>query len=117
MASDSCSTMHKGDSASPAICISRPRERIRNPMDERERGRQLAGHHTIRACDRLSLGLLGKVNHNEQRDPALSNRTRYSTILWRAWGLRCPRCGTQRLFKNWFQMHEECATCHLRYER
>jgi uncharacterized protein (DUF983 family) len=38
-------------------------------------------------------------------------------MLWRAWRLRCPRCGQQRLFKNWITMYPECATCHLKYER
>jgi uncharacterized protein (DUF983 family) len=38
-------------------------------------------------------------------------------MLWRAWRLRCPRCGQQRLFKNWITMYPQCATCHLKYER
>lgn len=42
---------------------------------------------------------------------------RYATILWRAWRLRCPRCGRRKLFRNWIQMHPECGFCHLRYER
>jgi len=37
--------------------------------------------------------------------------------LWRALGLRCPRCGETPLFVGWFRMHPQCATCGLRYER
>jgi len=38
-------------------------------------------------------------------------------MLRRALRLRCPRCGRSALFPGWFQMHEQCAVCHLRYER
>ncbi len=41
----------------------------------------------------------------------------YWTMLYRAWRLRCPRCGCERLFKSPFRMHEACAHCQLRYER
>ena len=43
-----------------------------------------------------------------------------STILGRAWRLRCPRCGVGRLFagpRKWFVMHERCEACGLKYER
>lgn len=43
--------------------------------------------------------------------------TSYSTTLWRAWRLRCPRCGQQKLFAGPFRMHTSCATCGLKYER
>jgi uncharacterized protein (DUF983 family) len=41
----------------------------------------------------------------------------YPTLLWRAWRLRCPRCGGPRLFKSYFSMQPRCAVCHLIYER
>jgi uncharacterized protein (DUF983 family) len=44
-------------------------------------------------------------------------RTSYPTVLWRAWRLRCPRCGREKLFKNLIGMHRQCASCGLRYER
>ena len=38
-------------------------------------------------------------------------------MLWRAWRLRCPRCGQERLFKKWIRMNSDCAHCGLHYER
>jgi uncharacterized protein (DUF983 family) len=38
-------------------------------------------------------------------------------LLMRALGLRCPRCGAQSLFRNWFAMHARCSVCQLRFER
>ncbi len=35
----------------------------------------------------------------------------------RALRLRCPRCGTGRLFAGLFTMHERCASCDLLFER
>jgi uncharacterized protein (DUF983 family) len=55
-----------------------------------------------------------------QADPPAMNkstRTPYRTVLWRAWRLRCPQCGHDRLFKNWISMHSRCETCGLKYER
>ena len=38
--------------------------------------------------------------------------------LWsRALRLRCPRCGEGPLFAGWFQMHERCSACRLKFER
>jgi len=37
--------------------------------------------------------------------------------LARALRLRCPRCGTDRLFAGVFRMHDDCAACGLHYER
>jgi uncharacterized protein (DUF983 family) len=44
-------------------------------------------------------------------------KTSYLTTLGRAWRLRCPRCGQQKLFKNLISMHPSCASCGLKYER
>ncbi len=41
----------------------------------------------------------------------------YSTLLRRAAGLRCPRCGGGKLFQGWFRMYERCPNCKLKYER
>ncbi len=45
------------------------------------------------------------------------NRASYTTMLWRAWRLRCPRCGEGWLFKNWISMYPMCPWCELKYER
>ncbi len=45
------------------------------------------------------------------------HRASYATMLWRAWRLRCPRCGEGWLFKNWITMYPECPWCELKYER
>ena len=42
---------------------------------------------------------------------------RYSTILRRALGLRCPRCGEGGLFTSWFRMATSCQKCGLVFER
>lgn len=42
---------------------------------------------------------------------------RYFTMLSRAWRLRCPRCGREKLFRKWFRMQTDCQTCGLHYER
>ena len=39
------------------------------------------------------------------------------TLLGRGLRLRCPRCGSGRLFRGWFSMYERCSNCHLKYER
>lgn len=41
----------------------------------------------------------------------------YEAAVSRALGLRCPRCGEGKLFRNWFVMHPQCSHCHLRFER
>ncbi|MEZ6055606.1 MAG: DUF983 domain-containing protein [Planctomycetaceae bacterium] len=38
-------------------------------------------------------------------------------ILSRATRLLCPRCGGEKLFKGWFQMHDQCGQCRMKYER
>ena len=35
----------------------------------------------------------------------------------RAVRLRCPRCGTGKLFAGMFRMHSNCSDCRLKYER
>jgi len=46
-----------------------------------------------------------------------ARRISYPTVLWRAWRLRCPRCGRRRLFKNWISMYPRCTACGLKYHR
>ncbi len=41
----------------------------------------------------------------------------YRTVLWRAWRLRCPRCGRDHLFQSWIKMYPHCTACELKYER
>jgi uncharacterized protein (DUF983 family) len=31
--------------------------------------------------------------------------------------LRCPRCGSGRLFDGFFHMRSDCPQCHLKFER
>ena len=42
---------------------------------------------------------------------------RYWKILARAIRLRCPACGRGRVFRNWFQTHEHCASCGIKFNR
>lgn len=44
-------------------------------------------------------------------------RPSLETLIGRALRLRCPRCGTGRLFIGWFTMPERCSECGLKYER
>jgi uncharacterized protein (DUF983 family) len=39
-------------------------------------------------------------------------------VLWfRALRLRCPRCGEAPIFRGWFTMHDQCASCGRRFNR
>jgi uncharacterized protein (DUF983 family) len=31
--------------------------------------------------------------------------------------LRCPRCGAGGQFHHWVEMHDDCATCGMHFER
>jgi uncharacterized protein (DUF983 family) len=42
---------------------------------------------------------------------------RYFTLVWRALRLRCPLCGTGKLFRGWFRMHSQCPHCGVTLER
>jgi uncharacterized protein (DUF983 family) len=46
-----------------------------------------------------------------------STKPRLFTSLLRALNLRCPICGSGRLFRNWLRMHERCSICGLRLDR
>lgn len=37
--------------------------------------------------------------------------------LARALRLRCPTCGTGRLFRGWFRMHDACGSCDATFKR
>lgn len=37
------------------------------------------------------------------------------TILWRGLCRRCPRCGQGAVFKNFLRMHDDCASCGLKF--
>lgn len=37
--------------------------------------------------------------------------------LVRALRLRCPRCGTGKLFRDWFRMHDACGACGATFKR
>ena len=38
-------------------------------------------------------------------------------LLARALVLRCPNCGSSRLFASWFRLHRQCPRCGLVLER
>lgn len=38
-------------------------------------------------------------------------------VIGRALALRCPRCGSGRLFRGWFGMHDSCAGCGASFSR
>jgi uncharacterized protein (DUF983 family) len=44
-------------------------------------------------------------------------RPAVETLIGRALRLRCPRCGTGKLFIGWFTMPERCSECRLKFER
>jgi hypothetical protein len=44
-------------------------------------------------------------------------RVSLGNLLFRAFRLRCPRCGEGKLFRGWFDMNEHCPNCRLKYER
>jgi uncharacterized protein (DUF983 family) len=48
--------------------------------------------------------------------PPSGRRPDAGQLLARALRLRCPRCGSGRLFRKWFAMHQRCADCGLRFE-
>lgn len=39
------------------------------------------------------------------------------TLLWRAARLRCPVCGSGRLFRRWVQLVDRCPRCGFQFER
>jgi len=39
------------------------------------------------------------------------------TMLWRGLTRRCARCGSGRLFRNWWLMVDDCPRCGLHFER
>ena len=38
-------------------------------------------------------------------------------MLFRAFALRCPRCGGRGIWRSWFKMKHECPACGLLLER
>ncbi|MFN0053372.1 MAG: DUF983 domain-containing protein [Planctomycetales bacterium] len=40
-----------------------------------------------------------------------------SSLIGRALRLRCPRCGSGKMFFGLFRMHADCPHCHLHFER
>ena len=42
---------------------------------------------------------------------------RPTTMVLRGLRLRCPRCGSGGLFKNWFKLKERCPRCGYKIER
>jgi len=42
---------------------------------------------------------------------------RFRTLFWRSCRLRCPVCGTGKLFRGPLAMHERCGGCGLEFQR
>jgi len=38
-------------------------------------------------------------------------------MLWRGARMRCPRCGSGKLFRSWFSMKERCPRCEYLFAR
>jgi Protein of unknown function (DUF983) len=43
--------------------------------------------------------------------------SRFYLLVMRAIRLRCPFCGTGKLFRTYFHMYEKCAHCQASFER
>jgi uncharacterized protein (DUF983 family) len=41
----------------------------------------------------------------------------FGKLLWRGATLRCPRCGSGRLFRRYFTIVDNCPRCGLHFER
>ena len=44
-------------------------------------------------------------------------RTPLHVLRSRAFQLRCPHCGGDKMFRGYFRMNEKCSRCGLTYER
>lgn len=47
------------------------------------------------------------------RDPSASR----AALIGRGLAGRCPRCGAGGIFKSFFDLHERCPNCGVKYER
>ncbi len=45
------------------------------------------------------------------------NKKRFWLLVFRSLRLRCPVCGTGKLFRGWFKMHDVCPSCGVAFER
>ena len=62
--------------------------------------------------------MTGPAPNDEHETPAPQfPQPTAGTLIKRALRLRCPRCGTGRLFTGWFTMPERCSECRLKFER
>lgn len=65
----------------------------------------------------VSATAVGVVEHPELRDLPLSGWPRLRVLLARALQRRCPLCGHDKIFKNWFTMQERCPRCGYHFAR
>lgn len=54
------------------------------------------------------------TNADRERSPIDATR---GQVLLRGLTLRCPRCGSGGILKNWFKMKDDCPKCDLHFER
>jgi uncharacterized protein (DUF983 family) len=52
-----------------------------------------------------------------QRNLPPNGGARTRTLLKRAFGKRCPQCGSKGIFKNYLELKETCPTCAYRFDR
>jgi uncharacterized protein (DUF983 family) len=62
-------------------------------------------------CDRGAPNDVAREDHNSRR------RQSVSRLVWRALKLRCPRCGSAKVFRGWFAMHDRCEACGRKFNR
>jgi uncharacterized protein (DUF983 family) len=61
-------------------------------------------------------------SHLPAPDPSVRNLPprggkRLRTLLARAFQRRCPQCGNNGIFKNYFEMKHSCPSCGYRFDR
>src|SRR5262245_58776064 len=52
-----------------------------------------------------------------QRKKAATSSPPVATLWWRALRLRCTACGRAPIFRGWFTMNDQCASCGRRFDR
>jgi uncharacterized protein (DUF983 family) len=53
----------------------------------------------------------------EVEDRANKHSPTVFALWWRAARLRCPTCGRGAIFRGWFAMNDQCASCGRRFAR
>jgi uncharacterized protein (DUF983 family) len=59
----------------------------------------------------------GVVEHPELRNLPRSGWPRLRVLVARSLQRRCPMCGYDKIFKNWFTLHDSCPRCGYHFAR